>query len=60
VFTKTKTNIILALCINGVLVALAFLNRRAALPTVPVAAFYVVVAVFFLLRRKVCRKQRGA
>jgi len=58
-FTKTKTNIILALCINGVLIALAFLNCHAALPTVPVAAFYVVAAVFFLLRRSVCRKQCG-
>jgi hypothetical protein len=43
-FTKTKTNIILALCINGVLIAFAFSNRHAALPTVPAAAFYVLSA----------------
>jgi hypothetical protein len=59
-FTKTRSNIILALCISGVLIAFAFSNRHAALPRVPAAAFYVVVAVFFLLRRKVCRKQCGA
>lgn len=58
-FTKTKTNIILALCISGVLIAFAFSNRHAALPTVPAAAFYVVVAMFFLSRRKVCSKQCG-
>jgi len=54
-----KTNIILALCTSGILVVLAFCKRYAALPTVPVAAFYVVPAVFFLLRCKVCRKQYG-
>lgn len=58
-FTKTKTNIILALCTSGVLISFACSNRHAALPTVPAAAFYVVVAVFFLLRRKVCKKQCG-
>jgi hypothetical protein len=58
-FTKTKTNIILALCINGVLIAFAFSNRHAALPTVPAAAFYVLSAGYILLRRKVCRKQCG-
>jgi hypothetical protein len=58
-FTKTKANIILALCISGVLIALACSNRHAALPTVPAAVFYVVVAVFFLLRREACRKQCG-
>ena len=59
-FTKTKTNIILALCISGVLITFAFSNRYAALPTVPAVAFYVVIAVFFLLRRKVCKKHCGA
>jgi hypothetical protein len=59
-FKPMKANIILALCISGVLIAFACLNRHAASPIVPAAAFYVVVAVFFLLGRKVCRKQRGA
>jgi hypothetical protein len=56
-FKKNNTNIILALCISGVLIAFVFSNRHAALPKVPAVAFYTVVAVFFLLRRKVCRKQ---
>lgn len=59
-FTKTTTYIILALCISGALIAFAFFNRHAALTAVLLAAFYVVSAVFFLLRRKVCRKQCGA
>jgi hypothetical protein len=59
-FKPTKTNIILALCVSGVLLAFTFYNRHAALPRMPVAAFYVASAGFFLLRRKVCRKQREA
>jgi hypothetical protein len=58
-FKKNNTNIILALCISGVLIALAFYKRHAA-SSVPVEAFYVVIAAFFLLRRKVCKKQCGA
>jgi len=56
-FKPTKTNIILALCVSGVLLAFTSYNRHAALPTMPVAAFYVASARFFLMRRKVCKKK---
>lgn len=57
---KTSKNIILALCVSGILIAVALQKRHTA-SSVPLEAFYIIAAaVFFLLRCGICRKQCGA
>lgn len=56
---KTSKNIILALCISGILIAVALYQRHTA-SSVALEAFYIAAAVFFLLKCRICRKQCGA
>lgn len=57
---KTSKNIILALCVSGILIAVALYKRHTA-SSVPLEASYIIAgAVFFLLRCRICRKQCGA
>jgi len=58
-FKKTKTNIVLALCVGGVLSTVCVLQPSCSFTHTARSSFLCGVIWVLSLRRKVCRKQCG-